>query len=308
MGKMHVNLLPIHIFISITFFTAGAFMYFLPRNPIFGMRSKYTVASNALWSKYNKISGAAISGLGALMFACAANGRPLDSEWVVFSLAAGIAALFFFSKRDYEKAKSKGLTDFDSDVPQSGQPKTKLSQKVGGFTFSKENGANVFYCLFCAFLIFVFYAWFRHVSGFMPQKVVSHVNSSGVADGVVSSGDLFFALNTLFGVVLVFAVLAGTVFAKFFKGRATAPFSLKTAPICAAVAVATLCCGLIAQINYLICAVSLPSFDLKDFSLCIFWAYCASFGAIAILIAASERGKKIGSIPKNEKSRKKRRR
>ena len=115
-------------------------------------------------------------------------------------------------------------------------------------------------------------------------------------------------LNTLLGVVLVFAVLAGTVFAKFFKGRATAPFSLKTAPICAAVAVATLCCGLIAQINYLICAVNLPSFDLKDFSLCIFFAYCASFGAIAILIAASERGKRICSTPKNEKGRKTKRR
>lgn len=304
---MRVSLLPVHVFISVAFFAAGVLMYFLPRNPIFGMRSKYTLASGALWSKYNKISGAAISGLGALMFARAASGRPLDIGIVLFALASIFAALFFFSKKDFEKAKSEGSVDFDYGASNNASQKGDSSEKSGKLAFSKENRVNVFYCLFCAFIIFVFYAWFRHVSGFMPQKVAIHVNSSGVADGAIARGDLFFVLNTLFGAVLICAALAGAVFPKFFK-RAPAPFSLKIAPICTAAAVAAVCCGLIAKINYLICAVNAPHFDLKDFSLTLFFAYFASFGAVAVLIAASSRNKRKSLNRKSEKGKRKRRR
>lgn len=297
---MQFNLLSIQLFISVTFFVIGLFTYFVPRNSIIGMRLKYTIASDALWSKYNKISGVVMSGLGALMFVSAVNGRPIDDRFAIIIISIALIILVFFSKKDFEKAKANGEIDFDYDAQKASTQAPTSAPKKSGFVFSKENRVNVFFCLFCGFIIFIFYAWFRHVSSFMPEKIVSHINSAGIVDGAMLSKDLFLVLNTLFGVILFLAVLGSFIFSKFFKDKRQTPFSLKIAPICTSIAIATLCCGLIAIINYLVYAINLPRIDVKDFSLTVFLAYCAALGAFAILIAISNRNKRKPSEAKDK--------
>ncbi|MBR4597829.1 MAG: SdpI family protein [Opitutales bacterium] len=284
---MTINFLPFAFFLGLTCIAVGAAIYFAPRNPLLGLRFKYTLASGELWQKYNKIYGVFFAAAGAL-FCIAALNRSGEiggmGQGFVMALCVFTLCLIYFSKKDFEKAKREGKIDFDFDEPE------KYSAGCGA---NSQKKSSIFFCAFCAFIIFVLYAWILQIGQFMPERVVAHLNAAGEPDAYIASSDFALIINFLFWGTIFLCGVWIILYSNFFSKKPRAPFSLAVAPLDCAFAVAAMLCSVVALVNYLVCAMGTAEFDAGNFCATVLLVYGAGFGAVLILIALSGRNKTL---------------
>lgn len=254
------------VFISIVLIFCGAACYFALRNNHIGFRTKKTRSCDYVWQKANALIGILLGMLGSLLFVLSYCGIAFKDFYTIFIIFFSIIIVFssFQTSKIYNQAKEKNLIDFGSDCPKDLKPKKKSKKaKDADFTFSAGKKISALYCSFCAFLIFLAFAWIKNSLQLFPEKIPANFNVSDYANTFILRDSYAHHFILSFWIVQLCCALALLISAMFFSKSKmfNSPFSLKVSLSEIAFTYAATLAILLAVTNYVLLtsALKLPA-------------------------------------------------
>lgn len=285
----------LEVFLTLVLLFYGAAFLVIPRNHLFGFKNSKTLSCDYVWARANRLLGILFELISLvliveILMSCAMN---------VFYTTLGllIALAFIFVNRtssiDYEYAKKNNFVDFGDDVPVSAPSKKKKSKKNGhsGLTFAASKKFSLMFCLFCAFLIFVSYAWIARSSEFFPQQIFTYYSADNIASGYLERGVYLRFANIAFWLVQIACASVLIVISVFFSKAKflNRPFSLHVSISEVAFAYAASFAILLALVNYHLLAKNLSGLVGFDYVFSILFGLMLIFSVWTILFVKSAR-------------------
>lgn len=297
----------LEVFLTLVLLFYGAAFLFIPRNYLFGFKNSKTLSCDYVWARANRLLGILFVIISLLLLleiimACSVN-------FFYMTLCFLIALAFIFVNRtssiDYEYAKENNLIDFGNDAPVSAPSKKKKSKKNrhSGLTFAASKKFSLMFCLFCAFLIFVSYAWIVRSSEFFPQQIFTYYSVDNIASGYLERADYLRFANIAFWLVQIACASALIVISVFFSKAKflNRPFSLNVSISEVAFAYAASFAILLALLNYHFLVKNLAVGIGFDYVFSILFGLMLIFSVWTILFVKSARNSGSLVAPKKSK-------
>lgn len=297
----------LEILLTLIILFYGFSLLFVPRNHLFGFKNSMTFSCDYVWTRANRLWGILFALSALLLLGAIFMG--ISSRLFFFCICALTLFSYFIANRasaiDYEHAKKNNLIDFGADAPLAAPQKKKKSKKnrEAGLTFAASKKFSLMFCLFCAFLIFLSYAWIARSSEFFPPQIFTYYSVDNIASGYLERGVYLRFANIAFWLVQIACASALIVISVFFSKAKflNRPFSLNVSISEVAFAYAASFAILLALVNYHFLAKNLSGLVGFDYVFSILFGLMLIFSVWTILFAKSARnGASLVASKKNK--------
>ena len=294
----------LEILLTLIILFYGFSLLFVPRNHLFGFKNSMTFSCDYVWTRANRLWGILFALSALLLLSAIFMG--ISSRLFFFCICALTLFSYFIANRasaiDYEHAKKNNLIDFGADAPLAAPQKKKKSKKnrEAGLTFAASKKFSLMFCLFCAFLIFLSYAWIARSSEFFPQQIFTYYSVDNIASGYVERGGYLRFINAAFWLVQIVCASVLIVISVFFPKAKflNRPFSLRVSTSEITFAYAACLAIFIALINYQFLAKNLSARANFDYFFTLLFGLMLIFSVWTILFAKSAKNSGGGKLPK----------
>lgn len=290
----------LEILLSLIILFDGLAYFFVPRNHLFGFGKKKTISCDYVWTRANRLLGILFALSALLLLSAIFMG--ISSRLFFGCLCVLMTFAFYIASRtssiDYEYAKKNNLIDFGEDAPLAAPQKKKKTKKdrEAGLTFASSKKFSLMFCLFCAFLIFISYAWIAKSSEFFPPQIFTYYSVDNIASGYVERGGYLRFINAAFWLAQIVCASVLIIISVFFPKAKflNRPFSLRVSTSEITFAYAASIAIFTALINYQFLAKNLSARANFDYLFTLIFGLMLIFSVWTILFAKSAKNSATG--------------